>query len=316
MKKNFVFRKLSPELEEVLMEELHTLKGGNGGGSDGSKWDGDLKEVEIVGEAPPPDPPAIGDGDNYPDPEPEEDPDFDPYEDGNWGGGGDQGDDPNDEENPCNKVDKAANAKTTALAKQTSVQSQIAALNPNTTIEQAFSIRKSNKTYSTSPIQNLGATGGGIINYSNSVASFHTHPSSNAPSAQDIIGLGYMRSINSGFETSYVKTADGDMYAITISDSAAAQSFYNSFKGAVNSVNEWDTNSSIGKDFARVRDSYVNSGKSVEEAYDHATAYVLNNSGITLLKAPNGSNDFTKIGTTKNVDENGVESFSNSDCPR
>ncbi len=82
MKKNFVFRKLSPELEEVLMEELHTLKGGNGGGSDGSKWDGDLKEVEIVGEAPPPDPPAIGDGDNYPDPEPEEDPDWDD----DWGG--------------------------------------------------------------------------------------------------------------------------------------------------------------------------------------------------------------------------------------
>ncbi len=72
------------------MEELHTLKGGNGGGSDGSKWDGDLKEVEIVGEAPPPDPPGTGDGDNYPDPEPEEDTDWDD----DWGGGGDPGDDP------------------------------------------------------------------------------------------------------------------------------------------------------------------------------------------------------------------------------
>lgn len=82
MKTTFVFKKLSPELEEVLMEELHTLKGGSGGGSDGSKWDDTLKEVEIVGQAPP-DPPAAGEDDDYEDPEPEED----PWDDENWGEG-------------------------------------------------------------------------------------------------------------------------------------------------------------------------------------------------------------------------------------
>ncbi len=103
MKKNFVFKKLSPELEEVLMEELHTLKGGNGGGSDGSKWDGDLKEVEIVGEAPPPDPPGTGDGDNYPDPEPEEDPDWDD----DWGGDSNPDEPEEKEKSDCDlKYDK------------------------------------------------------------------------------------------------------------------------------------------------------------------------------------------------------------------
>ena len=47
MKQTLVFRKLSAELEEVLMEELHTLKGGSGGNSE--NW---LNEVEIIGEAP------------------------------------------------------------------------------------------------------------------------------------------------------------------------------------------------------------------------------------------------------------------------
>lgn len=95
MKQTFVFRKLSPELEEVLMEELHTLKGGNGGGSE--NW---LNEVVIEGEAPKEEEEEEEEeDDDYEDPEIP-----DPWDDpsGWWWGGGS---DPADENSPivnCN----------------------------------------------------------------------------------------------------------------------------------------------------------------------------------------------------------------------
>ncbi|WP_293300546.1 hypothetical protein [Pedobacter sp. UBA4863] len=70
MKQTLVFRKLSAELEEVLMEELHTLKGGSGGNSE--NW---LNEVEIIGEAPKEEEEEEEEHEPEEDPEPNEDPD-------------------------------------------------------------------------------------------------------------------------------------------------------------------------------------------------------------------------------------------------
>src|SRR5688572_11484299 len=75
MNRMFEFKKLSPELEEVLMAELHTLKGGTGGSSDPTYDGGDLEEVVIT----PPDDPG-DDNDDYQDPAP------DPHENDDDGG--------------------------------------------------------------------------------------------------------------------------------------------------------------------------------------------------------------------------------------
>jgi len=329
MKKNkpLLFKQLSSETELILMENLHFFKGG---GDSDTLDGGDLEEVTIT-----PDQPE--DDEEIPEPDPiEDDWDDEPEDEWNeedwWNDEGDHDGSQDPEENedrpdPCNPAAIAANTSTSNLFKKTAVQSQVGNFSAitSTSAEQGFSIRKlADGTFQATAIQTMGPTGGSITNFGNSVADVHTHPSSNAPSAQDILGLGHINGVSANFTTRYVKTADGDMYALNVSDAAKLKDFYDTFKDDLGSDNMFKSDSEIGAKFETVRQSFISSGASAESAYDHATAFLLNDAGVTLLKAPNGSNDFTKIGaeiktdTSGNpvLDANNQPTYETSDCPR
>jgi len=84
-----------------------------------------------------------------------------------------------------------------------------------------------------------------------------------------------------------------------------------------NNLNSFQTNTVIGGDFESVRLDFLQRGYSPQEARERATAFVLNNSGITLLKTqdpPAPSGTFKKIGTQEKAPQNGVPVFDKADC--
>jgi hypothetical protein len=87
----------------------------------------------------------------------------------------------------------------------------------------------------------------------------------------------------------------------------------------VASNNDFTPLSPLGIKFAEVFQFY----NGTREAYERAVGYILNNSGITFLKAAQGISILRKIGTdakhdgTGNIvlDANGNKIFEKIDCP-
>lgn len=225
----------------------------------------------------------------------------------------------------CDSQAQAQGTSSSTLYNKSAVQTQIGNLGPigDPLPEQGFSIRKNTDgSYIATPIQTLGPTGGMMNNYLNSVANLHTHPSSSPPSAKDIKMLHDLRSQIPGFITCYVKTASGVQYAISITDFAAFDTFISNNPNLVAPDNGFQTGSVVGVAYQNGINSFFAQGFSLEDAVDHATAFVLNEASVMLLRTEPGSNTFKKIGAEKKlnpdgteaVDSNGKKIYTKSDC--
>lgn len=327
MKKNatLLFKRLSSETEEVLMDNLETLKGG--GGSDDTVDGGDLDEVVITPDPDDDDIPPLD-----PDPEPDEDPfpdedEENPWDDGDWDDHGDGSEtdeqDNDEEETPCKKA-KAAGAQATSTLNSSSVQGAInQSLQLPTALGQEafFTITKdANGTISASTAAVGTAWGVSGFNYSNSIADFHTHPNSNyPPGGADIIT--FLRDRLDGspnLETSFIQTQNGTTYALQVTDASLMEDFFNDFSGSVKDGN-WDGNSTVGMMFKDAEDAFKSQGLSVTDAFARATAYIAERAGLTLLKAdatqtPFLPDSFSKIGVNTTT-ENGEFKYQVADCP-
>jgi hypothetical protein len=308
-----LFKRLSSETEEILLESLDTLKGG--GNSDGI----DLEEVEIVGEAP----------DKEDEEEEEEDPhdDEEPWdewdEDGGMGPNNDETEeeDEEEEEDHCQKA-KAAGQGAAAILNNSNVVGSIGeALQYG--VEASFSIRESaDGDLSSSDV--IFGSGSNVPsqNYGDSIAAVHTHRSNGTPpSAADVISMAQSATGGSpDLEYSIVICQDGTRYAMVINDRDALDSFLTDNVNNVDQNNAWLDNSPVGAMFDVANAAFQNQGMNAVDAYTHASAYIMDRAGITLLKAeptqtPNLPADFKKVNATSTVDSNGNEHFDATACP-
>ncbi|MFC4141824.1 hypothetical protein [Pedobacter mendelii] len=174
--------------------------------------------------------------------------------------------------------------------------------------EMGFSLRReADGTIAQPVIQDLGGGyGGGLYNYMNSIADYHTHPNSAfGPSATDLISLASKPTGNaSNLTVSYSRANDGTTYAMVIADTAKASAFYRANQGNLIGTN-WDPESEVGIKFRQVRDYFTSVGMASEGAYERAIAATLEDSGIILTKALPGSLKFAKVGAERIINPNG-----------
>ncbi len=230
---------------------------------------------------------------------------------------------------PCDQAAQAAGTAATNLFNNVEVQSKL--LQTGSVVpgfpESGFSIRQSatDGSISTSAIETGTPNSVNITNYQNSIADVHVHANSNyPPSATDIFSLAEISFFGDppNLNTSFVVGNDGTQYAITVTDQSKMTAFYNQMNGAVDPVtNNMNPTTALGQIFENSYDYFLNQmNYSPRDAFERATAAILEDSGISLLKAPPISppatnSDFKKIGVDKSTDSNGNTTFNASDCP-
>ncbi|RRN76865.1 hypothetical protein EIM50_22505, partial [Pseudoxanthomonas sp. SGD-10] len=171
------------------------------------------------------------------------------------------------------------------------------ALTASSNYEHYFSLNKdSNGTFSPSSITTSGSNNhvGGNTG-SNIYADFHNHPSGSPPSARDIITLGGLVGgdppANPNQVASFTMSPDSTMYGLVIVDKAKYETFWNANNNAVASNNGWNVNSPIGLKHLEVYTYFENQPSiSAEEAYARATAFILKDAGVILVKKGANSN--------------------------
>jgi hypothetical protein len=162
--------------------------------------------------------------------------------------------------------------------------------------EKGFSFGKdSNGNYKTTDIR-IGANGSsvGILATSPGITLMgggHTHTKEvyNAPSPGDIYAFNTANGANSSFEYYYTFAADGTAYMFTIRDLAKFNTFVTTYSMAANFdpvTQNWKEGSGIMSDFETVKTTFLNQGKSEDEAFDNATAFVISkyDMGIAMSK--------------------------------
>lgn len=228
-------------------------------------------------------------------------------------------------DDPCSPT--AQTSGSSATSTYANIKSTVNQFNPITSTstgqhEQYFLVNGNSPT----PIQTLGENGGlpqGINSTTTVMA--HTHPAGAGDPSPSLPDLFALEDIGSQFQASYVVAYDGTKYAMIVNDYAQLQAFidansdlYDPITGSINTQNSW------GWAYASAVVTFTEQGMSSIEANERARAYIMQLAGVTLVKAPPGSDVFTKIGATAQtdtngnviVDQDGIIHFKISDCPR
>ena len=229
-------------------------------------------------------------------------------------------------EDPCDASDIYSGATATlqySSVLRTTVQ-QFTPFDPNTTTqdEQYFIVNDINGSYVPGPIQNLSTSGGSMQGITSStVMVVHTHPYGGYPfpSPADFFGLA---NFSSNFMMHYVIGYDGTKYAMVINNYSQLQAFVNANPNAIGSGGGFNLNTTLGLQWVTMRNRLEAQGYSVEEARERSYAYIMKQAGVTLVKAPVGSDTFKKIGIKQQVDQggnpvvnsNGEPLYENADC--
>jgi len=160
-----------------------------------------------------------------------------------------------------------------------------------------------------SSISNGDATSGKIPAIENAFADLHNHPGNTAPDAGDLYGLIDINKINRNYNTRFVITAVGTVYALLIIDPSAAAAFDNkhlrqhaAFSGAQPAFP-----AAIVDEFREIKYGYHCTD-------EMALAFILEkyHAGVILLKK-NSAGIFKPI-VTKVVSEGDYMIFINVDC--
>src|SRR6218665_471887 len=203
--------------------------------------------------------------------------------------------------NPCDGAAASAGGHASYIFKDTDVTASLNSLPPfsgTNQNESIFNIKSTNGNITTTPTREIGASGGTNSDYSASViADAHTHPLGGAfaPSAQDLKALDAKRDIMTGFVASYVVSSDGNIYALYISNPAKLNAFVDNNPGFVGSDNNFAPGTTPGNLFRDTNRDLQIAGYSAQEAYTRATALVLQDAGVTLLKSDAKNINFKKI---------------------
>lgn len=224
---------------------------------------------------------------------------------------------------PCDATDRSSGAS--ATVQYISLEPSVAQFPPfdlanNNQKEYYFLVNNVAGSHVPSAIDSLPTTGGSMqgVN-SNTVMVVHTHPVGGYPfpSVADFFGLAQF---TSGFMMNYVIAYDGTKYAMVVNSFSQLTHFVSNNASALGS-NGFDPNSTLGIQAAAMRQRLEAQGYSHDEAYERTLAYIMKQAGVTLVKAPVGSNTFKKIGIRQKVengnpvvDTAGNPVYENADC--
>ena len=129
---------------------------------------------------------------------------------------------------PCEEA-KAGAAAATLFAKDSLYNVALANIKNAFTLDMkehciSFGKDAANNIISSS-ISNGGATGGKVPTITNAFADLHNHPNNMPPDAGDFYGLIDINKNNHDYKTRLVVTPDGTVYALLVTDTAAALAF-------------------------------------------------------------------------------------------
>lgn len=229
------------------------------------------------------------------------------------------------EEDPCNSQDRLSGA--TATLQYPIIAGQVANFAPfnpnvNNQPEQYFVVNNLNGAYVPEPVQTTTTTGGAMQGVtSNTVMVAHTHPYGGfpSPSPGDFYGLG---TFNSNFLMNYTIAYNGSKYALYVNSHSQLQAFLTNNPNAVNSSGQFNPATTIGQQWYVIVATLGDQGYTELEAYERATAFVMKQAGVTMVKASPNSNTFKKVGLkikmqngTPVLNSYGDPLFENADCP-
>ena len=229
------------------------------------------------------------------------------FDTGVWGSGEDE----LEPTNACERFNfenlklKANFQKTKFQGRLTEISSGIA----TATVEKSFSFGIStsiSQLETVTPI-NVGYANGGSVTILGSYTTMkvygavHTHPKFSeykAFSAADIFEFAKGNKQNPDFRYYIVKAYDGSVYGLVITDLAKLRNFFdnNSKIDFVNDENNFKITSDIGGDIENLIRFFKNNGKSKNEAYELALAFVLKKYNVGLgLSKMDANGDFKPL---------------------
>ncbi|MBK0383563.1 hypothetical protein I5M32_11400 [Pedobacter sp. SD-b] len=255
----------------------------------------------------------------------------------NFGSGDNGGDEqPEEPESPCDAADQAVGVSVTSQY-DNGIDDEVEdfdAFEPpgSNQNEQYFNMyRNSNgdlEIYCNNDgcVRESGSTGGNIVYTSDTEVIVHTHPADglSAPSATDMYNMYVFRNNSANYSTSYIVAADGTKYAMHIDDVSKMNAFMTNNPGFADAgTNDFDVNTALGAKYREIKDSFLENNNTENQAHEKALAFVLKESGISLLKADPNSKEFKKIDTdqkknpdgTDAKDANGKNIYNTSNCP-
>ncbi|MEC5172342.1 hypothetical protein [Chryseobacterium nepalense] len=205
---------------------------------------------------------------------------------------------------PCEKAVNEAN-KAKEIVTNATLNNKIAGIKPSIasdTTEKGFNFGKNTSgNYAVSGTYTGTLTGLSMPSTETDFTpsgSFHTHPGYEGYecfSAADFYQLYVKNKENGNFTTLFVLTATGGIYNLMITDYAKFNSFLTNLPISLNidpQEGHWKEGTDIGKDFEDVKDKFKDQGKTEDEAFALAHAYVLQkyNTGMTISKQDSSGN--------------------------
>jgi len=217
------------------------------------------------------------------------------------------------EVDPCADAQAGA-AKATTLAQNSvylAAKSNIQTASSDN-LEHSVTFGKDASENITSSSMTTGTANSGTINtnWPGAFADLHNHPGNSPPSPGDFYGLITVNQNHSGYDTRFVVTADGSVYALLIIDPAAATTFVTNYPS--------QQVPGYSPEFPTAIIDEINEMKGFYGATDEmAMAFILEkyNTGVALLKQ-NSNGSFKRLRTTETIDpNNGTKTYTANNCP-
>lgn len=144
--------------------------------------------------------------------------------------------------------------------------------------------------------------------FSNPTGDLHNHTDNTPPSPGDVYSLINARNSFTNYNTRYVTTPDGTIYALVVTDTDAMNTFLQNYP-------PYQANSNMSPNFSgQMFDEWNNLASSFSES--GALAFILNkyNSGITLTKM-DGAGNFRAVNITTTQNADGTTIYKYDLCP-
>lgn len=148
----------------------------------------------------------------------------------------------------------------------------------------------------------------GIGSVTNMFADLHNHPKGTPPSSGDLYGFINKTSESGLYETRYIVTTGGSVYAFVIIDLQVAQDFVTKYPKVSNPGYQPGFPDSLVDEFNRVKAVYATSD-------EMAMAFILEkyNAGVALLKQDDNG-IFRRLNTKEVTDSNGLKKYVANNC--
>ena len=222
-----------------------------------------------------------------------------------------------EQQDPCADAKPGADKATNLSTNANFINAKTNVLGVGDNKEHAIAFGKdANGNIITSTMSTGGAHSSSIPSVSNAFADIHNHPDNGPQSSGDVYGF-IDRALGSNlYETRYVVTHDGVVYALIVTNLQAAKTFDSLYTRVEQPPYEPDFPDPIYQDFQDAKlylKGIMNYSNQIAE--EMAMAFVLDKykSGMALLKQDSNGN-FKRLGTTENTQPDGSKTYSQNNC--